>query len=358
MTVEFEGLKYSKELSVFVSEMESQPEWKNALTVRESASRIISLRGRLLGERPHDRQDLQYDLSSYRRLNIEPQDVESALRFLIKMESAYYKYATKLAIWQARKYGHSDREDDYIDTAKNLVAWSVWNRWKPDPKNNQNNLHPHIIRTLDFLPQLAYHSYAKNSPINEEMKDSYDPLIPFEEKSEVPIYRLRRSISNLTLEQTFTKLTSIPNRERLAVLCVMGYVPGVNNLTQGTKFFHINKEAFSKAFDRGVDLLNSTNSSRETVDAFAVVENTISQGLIRNPDGTIASSESPRLKLSSFTNTEILSDQNRQIYFLAKELNGNQFRYSIEEIGRIVGGLSVFSISHRINRIVKILESA
>jgi len=355
MSIELHELKHSGELRCFVAELQSRPEWTKALIVRESAVRIISIRGRLLGENPQDRRDLQYDINSYKRLNFTSNDIESSLRLLVNLETAYYQYATRHATWQARKYGHSDREDDYIDTAKDLVAWSIWYRWQPRLENNQNHLHPHIIKTLDFIPQLTYHSYLKNTSISGETMADENPISPFEKKKEDPIYRLRKSVNQLPLEQIFTKLVHIPNMERLAILCVMGYVPGVDNITQGIKRFGVDTVSFRDAFDRGLDKLHQLKGFG-SVDAHNLVEEAVNNGVIKDHNAKSAFFNSPRIELLELNNPSSLNETNLRIWQLARDTVDGRFRYSLKEIGDLTGGLSKISVAKRIRRIVDHLK--
>ena len=71
MTTEFEfGQKTgAAELGEYVKSVEACPEWRLILTARESIQRLIGIRGRLIGENPSDRDDLLFDLNSFRNLN-------------------------------------------------------------------------------------------------------------------------------------------------------------------------------------------------------------------------------------------------------------------------------------------------
>lgn len=355
MSVEFRKIYKFKELEEFVSQVEQQPEWKDFMTIRESVQRVISIRGRLLGEKHTDVNDLLYDLNSYRQLDLGEDRIIPALQTAVTVEGIYYEYAQRLGIYFAKEYGNYERIPEYKDMAKEIVAWNLWYRWKPSDDVVPNGLHYSIVGSLKYIPHITYRAFLQKEPFSELSEGTEDSgnRIDFNKSvKDMPIYRLRRAVSDLTLKEIFMGMEKISPRRRLPILCVMGYIPGVKNMTQGVKKFKIETETFRNLFDDGLDDIKSSFQKEPHVSAKDMVEDTLSRAIIRDPNGTLTPFHSPRLILLDHEEPPPgMGDVNEKIFCLAGELNGDTFCHNLTEIGNAVGGLTKTSVAKRIRRI-------
>lgn len=331
------------------------PEWEDVITLRSGIRRLMSIRGRLIGEQANDKNDLLYDATSYQRKDWKIEDVLALTKILMLTEATYYKYAESYGQWCARDSGYPERAEDYKDVAKELVAWSVWYRWKPGPDIHHNNLHVCVMGALKFLPQVVHKSYLSNSPLSnltEGIEETGRKVDYSEGMTEMPEYRLRRAIGEKPLREIFASLDKICLRQRLPILCVMGYVPEVANLTQGMRKFNIDIEAFRSSFDDGLEELTKLGLQTTNKDAFKIVDEAITGGCIHDPNGAASPINSPRVKLLEAKDIRVSIEGKELILFqMATELEGNVFRYSLKEMGEKLGGLSKVAVSKRLKRI-------
>ncbi len=353
--IEFQEFSTRREIKSFIQEIELIPEWENVIALRSGIRRLMSIRGRLIGEQPHDKGDLLYDATSFQQKDWKMEDVSGLMKTLILTEAAYYKYAENFGRWCARDSGYPERTEDYKDMAKELVAWSVWFRWKPGSDIHYNNLHSSVMGALKFLPQAVHKSYLSNSPFSsffEGIEDTGRKVDFSEGMTEMPEYRLRRIIGERPLSEIFAGLEKISFRERLPILCVMGYVTGVANLTQGIRRFKIDPSSFRAFFDSGLKKLTEMNYRETSKKVYEIVDEAVNGGIIRDPNGTMSPTNSPRLRLLEIEDTKgDLEGQELSLFQMARELEGNVFRYSLGEMGEKLGGLSKIAVSKRIKRI-------
>jgi hypothetical protein len=360
VSVEFIETKNINQIEEFVARVENSPEWNTVLLLRESIKRLTFIRGRLMGENPQDKKDLYYDINSYRRISLDHREIDGALTVMVGLETSYYKYAENYAAWCAVDSGYPERIPDYKDIAKELVAWDIWCRWEPGAGISPNGLHRKIMGTLKYLPLAIHKSYLSTTPISGFFPGIEDrgEVVNFSDKiREMPEYRLRRSLARYALEGVFARLGDLPVRERLAILSVMGYIPGVKNITQGINLFGIETETFRNAFDRGLDLISKLDTQEfSDRSAYEIVEEALGAGLIRDANGKMAYFDSPRLVLLTLKPSAYLRGLNLEIFNMARKMNGNTFRYSLDEMAKEFG-LSKTAVAKRIRRISDFLEA-
>src|SRR3990167_4816610 len=241
MNAEFDNLGTSdaRKIEEFVYRVEESPLWCTVLLVRESAARIIYLRGRLFGMKQEDLIDIFFDLNSCRDLGLEEEEITASLKCLIALECAYYGYAEKRARITAFTSGNSDSTEDMADIARDTVARVLWFTWKPQGIE-KNGLHRSVLKTLKFLGQHSFRQFMFARPFSQ----FEDYLIEQAETvvwtttvtvGERPIKEIRDKLRHLSLEEIFAALEKVPHRERLAILCVMGYLESASNFTQASK---------------------------------------------------------------------------------------------------------------------------
>jgi len=356
---EFQECRNSSQIREHINSIESHPLWPVTLIVRTSIQRLTNLRGRLPGEESRDFSDLMFDLHSCRGQNISKQNVSDSLQLLTLIETMYYRFGENLAVRSAREY-HPERLSDYIDVAKELIAWQVWVRWNPDLMIGSDGLHNMVMNSLRHLPEQFNKIYLSQQPssyLRYDVIEHAKPVDFVEKMAEMPIYRLRRSLDRWSLPEIFSKLAQIDKRERLALLVEMGYIPNGENLSQASKNFKIEIHALIEAFDRGLDTLVGLPGIMEPINAQLLIDECMESGLIRDPNGKICFFNSPRLRLLELTNHGSLTDKDLEIYRLARELNGQQLTYSLDQIAKLVGLPSNIAVAKRIKRIVDSLEN-
>jgi len=353
--IEFQEFSTHREIKSFIQEIELTPEWENVIALRSGIRRLMSIRGRLIGEQSHDKGDLLYDATSFQQKDWKTEDVSGLMKILVLTEAAYYKYAENFGRWCARDSGYPERTEDYKDMAKELVAWSVWFRWRPGSDIHYNNLHTSVMGALKYLPQAVHKSYLSNSPFSnffEGIVDTGKKVDYSEGMTEMPEYRLRRAIGEKPLGEIFASLDKINSRERLSILCVMGYIPEVVNLTQGIRRFKVDPSSFRASFDSGLEKLTEMGYQETSKEAHEIVDEAVNRGIIRDPNGTVSPINSPRLRLLGIEDTKSnLEGRELDLLQMATELERNVFRYSLSEMGEKLGGLSKTAVSKRIKRI-------
>lgn len=363
MSVEFINSSNPKVLEQNLCLLESEPLWEKVISSRESIRRLVSLRGRLIGEKQGDKKDLLFDLNSYRGLGWKMEDVEDVCRLLISIEASYYRFASNKAAYVAKDYDLMERFPDHRDVALELVSWAVWYRWKPNyDKDNNDGLHAAICGSLNFIAQNTHKSFTSKLPLSQlvtEDESLRGVAADFNDKmKEMPEYRLRRIVNKYSLEEIFGRLKQVSPMERLAVLCVMGYVPGIANLTQGCRKYGIDPEALRDAFDRGLEVMDSAGFAELHEAASYIVNDALSGGVIRDPNGHLAFFNSPRI---AFVHSEppaaaTIGETNLVIFHLARQVEAGSFKYSLTEIGKKVGGLTKGAVAHRLNYIYKQIQ--
>jgi hypothetical protein len=132
----------------------------------------------------------------------------------------------------------------------------------------------------------------------------------------------------------------------------MGYIPGVKNMTQGVKNFNIDTETFRNLFDSSLDEIPSICREEPGITAKSIVDETLNRAIIRDSNGTLTPFHSPRLVLLNYEEApHRMGSVNEEIFYLARELNGDTFCHNLTEIGEAVGNLTKNSVSKRIKRI-------
>jgi hypothetical protein len=344
----------------YVKEVEALPEWKLVIEARESIQRLITIRGRLPGEKPTDKEDLLFDINSFRGLNWTENELAVALKTMITLETAYYPYVERLARFRAKEIGYPERTPEFIDVGKETVAREIWYRWSPGATFSGNGLHYKVLGGLKFLSQTTIKAFLGNAPVSsifEGVEDRGKKVNYHDQVKENPIYRLRRIYSRYTLKEIFERMKGLSARERLILLCVSGYVEGVDNSTQALQRFKVDHEMFTHAFESALSNFTDVSHKPLTESAREIVDGAIKEGIIKDPNGATTFFNSPRLKLLNYDFPPAgLNLVNQKIFFLAKATNGNTFRYSLVQIGEKVGNLNKTAVSKRIRRISDYLE--
>lgn len=362
MSIEFIDTPYLKDIALYVSQIERKDEWGDILLARESIARLIKIRGRLLGERANDTKDLLFDINSFRGLNWDKERTSRILRAMVTIESLYYRYAENFAVHCAVSEDLYDHLEDFKDEAKNLVGWVIWSLWAQQGSEEENGLHSKVVGSMNFLSKKVFGKHLVQLSLSElfdETEGMYDRRIdPCDRSFEKPTTRLRGALSDIELEEVFRRLPRLSTRERLSLLCVMGYLPGVGGLTQGCKKFKVDPETFRSWFNSAIDrIIKVRGVDGCDINARRIVEESLKRGVIHDPNGSSTPLNSPRLLLLEFSCSQGLGEINSKIFERAVQLEGDSFRYSLTEIGEMVGGFSKVAVSKRIKRMVGRLET-
>jgi hypothetical protein len=345
---EFPTTSNYRELIDIANQNNESQELERAKQIAPSVHRIARLRGRI----PYgkDIEDIHYDASSFKGLDIDYQETKRSIRTFIIAESLYYKLAENIAIKNAKDFGFYERLDDFIDLGKEMVAKIVWQGWKPENGENYIDLHKRIVGGLRsyLIHQWGRSNFAK--PYSYFETDEVEKFTNIQDQSDVspkkrPLYRIRECTGNLPLTAIIANVENANYLERVAGLATLKYYPSRNGLKSIAEDVGVKKETLSSALDRLLEKMPNTNSNEIANRSISeIVSQTKGEKILKYPSGKNVEFDSPRIKLSKIhadTNTISLtpqfSEREIRIIELASMQDGNFLSYSAKDIASIAG---------------------
>lgn len=342
MSVEFRVTSEFRELNKIAEERNVTSEWRGILKIKPSVNRVVRLRGRLPTAK--DTTDILYDLSDFANITIAKEELIARLSHLAELECTYYPLAENLGARAALTCGLYERIPDFIDTAKELTAITIWGRWRPEDGEDFIDLHKRILHGLKKSLVFSWNKNFLGRPLSSLESREISQATPYqmiESKSPraKPIYRLRSATTHLSLPSIVATVDTRTPIEKIASFAVLGYYPNGHGLTGVAKEIGVKKETLSEALDRTISSLIYTRGTYSPQRPVRIIVNDLLESPIyRYPSGKNVERTNPRLiLLVQNTLPDGLSEREKNIFVLATARKGNTLLFTSDRIAQELG---------------------